>query len=152
MSYILEAKAKLHNLRYKFRCLKNAPHLRNGVQPKPSVSLLGFFATKAPTPSGVGAFVSEDGFERWLLATVLWTVATTVASPQRSESVLPHHKKPTPFGVGFLYSWIVTGQLLALFGSKLLPNHFGSLFQHHFRLIPQDGFQKRILRQTAVGH
>lgn len=44
MSYILEAKAKLHNLRYKFRCLKNAPHLRNGVQPKPSVSLLGFFA------------------------------------------------------------------------------------------------------------
>ena len=61
MSYILEAKAKLHNLRYKFRCLKNAPHLRNGVQPKPSVSLLGFFANlkspRAATALGLFPFI-----------------------------------------------------------------------------------------------
>ena len=31
----------------------------------------------------------DGGFERRLLATVRWTVATAVASPQRSESVLP---------------------------------------------------------------
>ena len=27
---------------------ENAPHLQSGVQPKPSVSLLGFFAIKTP--------------------------------------------------------------------------------------------------------
>ena len=31
--------------------------------------------------------VGEDGFERRLLASVQWTLATAVASPQRSESV-----------------------------------------------------------------
>ena len=34
----------------------------------------------------------EVGFERRLLASVRWTLATAVAFPQKSESVLPHHK------------------------------------------------------------
>jgi hypothetical protein len=32
----------------------------------------------------------EGGFERRLLATVRWTVATAVAFPQKSESTFPH--------------------------------------------------------------
>jgi len=38
----------------------------------------------------------EDGFERRLLATVRWTVATAVAFPQKSESVL----------MGMLWRWM----------------------------------------------
>ncbi len=34
-------------------------------------------------------FLHEDGFERRLLATCQWHVATAVAFPQKSESVLP---------------------------------------------------------------
>ena len=63
--------------------------------------------TRRPTPFGVGRFVFEDGFERWLL--MLWE-------------------------------------------SKLLTNHTDSLFQDHFRLIPQSGVQQLILRETSVGH
>jgi len=40
----------------------------------------------------------EGGFERRLLASVRWTLATAVASPQRSESVFPD--MPAPKGVG----------------------------------------------------
>ena len=35
--------------------------------------------------------VGQNGLERRLLATVRWTVATAVAFPQESESVLAHH-------------------------------------------------------------
>ena len=35
----------------------------------------------------------EGGFERRLLATVRWTVATAVAFPQKSESIFPHHQR-----------------------------------------------------------
>ena len=35
----------------------------------------------------------EDGFERRLLAICQWHVATAVAFPQKSESVLHHHVK-----------------------------------------------------------
>ena len=36
--------------------------------------------------------ICEGGFERRLLATVRWTVATAVAFPQKSESTFPHQK------------------------------------------------------------
>ena len=34
---------------------------------------------------------SRNGLERRLLATVRWTVATAVAFPQKSESIMAHH-------------------------------------------------------------
>ena len=46
-------------------------------------------ARKSPTPFGVGLFLVVDGFERRLLASVQWTLATNLASPQRRESALP---------------------------------------------------------------
>ena len=46
--------------------------------------------------SGTGRGSSKEkpyGLERRLLATVRWTVATAVAFPQESESILAHHFK-----------------------------------------------------------
>ena len=53
----------------------------NTAKPKPSPNGLGF---------GVWYGYLEDGFERRLLASVRWILATAVAIPQKSESVLPH--------------------------------------------------------------
>ena len=53
----------------------------------------------------------EGGFERRLLVTCRWHVATAVAFPQKSESVLPHQKSP------------IFDRRLAIFTSSLLPIH-----------------------------
>ena len=49
--------------------------------------------------------ICEGGFERRLLATVRWTVATAVAFPQKSESTFPHQKDEAPCGDSSFCVW-----------------------------------------------
>ena len=64
-----------------------------------------------PLPGGVFCWYGylEGGFERRLLATVRWTVATAVAFPQKSESTFPPPEKKPLLSIGqkrFLFNEI----------------------------------------------
>ena len=81
----------------KNRCVQNlkqfCTHLAHPLKPYPNCRA---FPTKNTIhPGGVFCWYGylEGGFERRLLATVRWTVATAVAFPQKSESTFPHQKR-----------------------------------------------------------
>ena len=85
------------------------------------------------------------GFERRLLATVRWTVATAVAFPQKSESTFPHQKST---GLDRDLSFFTYSLFIIHFSLFILLQVFALLFSFALNIM----YTSRHLNQRSDTH